>query len=260
MPELRNKEQTAKIEKGEVISYCVDGHEFIHSGDEPGWGHSDTEMFPIIGPTAEAGFRVHVPRGNAILDQHGLLRELEYKVIEHSNSEIILRKEYKAGTVVLNSKFPERSTAQRLIWPFEFQFEKRVQLTGKGLIISFKVTGEKDMPFMLGYHPAFKIHTEEPGIIVHDRVISLEEVLEAGSRALEVENCNEIVLKDKRDLKIETEGFGHFMLWTEVSGMLCIEPITFYPYNLSQSELHEGFMYLDTEEKEFTVKIIPPIF
>lgn len=248
------------VESGEVVSYRFDGHEFIHSGDEPGWGHSDTEMFPIIGPTAEAGFRVHVPRGNAIVDQHGLLRELEYEVIEHSDSEILLRKEYKAGTVVMNSKFPERSTAQRLIWPFEFQFEKRIKLTDKGLIISFKVSGEKDMPFMLGYHPAFKIHTDKPEIMANEHVISLQQVMEAGSRAFEVEDCSEIILRDKQDFKIETEGFGHFMLWTEVPGMLCIEPITFYPYNLPQADLHEGFMYLDTEEKLFTLRIIPQKF
>ena len=257
MLELRNKDHKVIIENGEVVSYRVGDHEYMHSKDSPGWGHSDTEMFPIIGPTAEAGFRVHVPRGNAILDQHGLLRELEYEVISHKESEIVLRKDYKAGTVVMNSKYPDRSTAQRLIWPFEFQFEKRVQLTEDGLLIGFHISGEKDMPFMLGYHPAFKIQTDEPEIEVNDRVISLQEVLEVGSRALEVEDSNEIILRDKKDLKIETEGFGHFMLWTEVPGMLCIEPITFYPYSLPQAELHEGFMYLDTEEKVFTVKIIP---
>ena len=257
MLQLRKKEHQVVIENGELVSYRVGDHEYMHSGDEPGWGHSDTEMFPIIGPTAEAGFRVHVPRGNAILDQHGLLRELAYEVIEHTDSEAILRKEYKAGTVVMNSKYPERSTAQRLIWPFEFQFEKHFQLTDDGLIISFHVSGEKDMPFMLGYHPAFKIHTDKPEIVANERTISLQEVLDVGSRALEVDNCNKLVLSDTKDLKIETEGFGHFMLWTEVPGMLCIEPITFYPYALSQSELHEGFMYLDTEEMVFTVKIIP---
>ncbi len=255
MIELRNKDQEVAIEAGELIGYRVAGHEYIHQKGDPGWRNSDTEMFPIIGPTAEAGFRVHVPRGNAILDQHGLLRELDYELINQTDTEAGFRKTYRAGTVVMNSKFPERSTAQRLIWPFEFQFEKHFLLTESELRISFHVSGEKDMPYMLGYHPAFKLHSESPVIVAGDKTIGLQEVLDVGSRAMEVTDCDSILLKDKKDLKIETKGFGHFMLWTEVPGMICIEPITYYPYSLPQSELHEGFMYLNEDERIFEVRI-----
>ena len=254
---LSNKDHHVQIENGELISYRLGDHEFIHQKGEPGWQHSDTEMFPIIGPTAEAGYRVHVPRGNAILDQHGLLRELDYELVRQSETEALFRKEYKAGTVVMNSKFPERSTVQRLIWPFEFQFEKHFLLDDSGLILSFHVSGEKDMPYMLGYHPAFKLHTSQPVLVANGTEIQLQEVLDVGSRALEVKDCDSIILKDSRELRIESEGFGHFMLWTEVPGMVCIEPISYYPYSLPQLELHEGFSYLESEEAVFKMKIIP---
>lgn len=245
------------IDQGELVSYRVGDHEFIHQKGDPGWQHSDIEMFPIIGPTAEAGYRVHVPRGNAILDQHGLLRELDYGLVRHSETEAIFRKEYSAGTVVMNSKFPDRSTAQRLIWPFEFRFEKHFVLTDNELSISFHVSGEKDMPYMLGYHPAFKLHTEQPVVISDSKEIQLQEIIDAGSRAYEVSDCNVLTLRDSKELRIETEGFGHFMLWTEVPGMVCIEPVSFYPYSLGQAELHEGFTYLESDREVYQMRIIP---
>ena len=257
MVKLSLKNQEVVIDQGELVSYQVDGYEFIHQKGQPGWRNSDTEMFPIIGPTAEAGFRVHVPRGNAILDQHGLLRELDYELISNSETNAHYRKNYQRGEVVMNSKYPEKSTVQRLIWPFAFQFEKHFQLGPEGLKISFHVSGEHDMPFMLGYHPAFKLRLAEPKVKTDDKVISLQEIIEVGNRALEVANCDTITLSDEKDLRVETEGFGSFMLWTEVENMVCIEPITFYPYSLGQENLHEGFMHLDTDQLVFTVNLIP---
>ncbi|MGI9548220.1 MAG: aldose 1-epimerase [Flavobacteriaceae bacterium] len=257
MLRLKINDQEVSIEQGELVSYRSDGHEYIHQKGDPGWSHADTEMFPIIGPTADAGYRVHVPRGNAILDQHGHLRELEYELLEHSETEARFRKTYVKGTVVANSKYPKKSTAQRLIWPFDFEFEKHFSLAEDGLTIEFIIKGEKDMPFMLGYHPAFKLYSDQPTIVAQDGVITLQEVLDVGSRAFEVPNCNEIVLKDERELKIETQGFENFMLWTEVPNMLCIEPITFYPFAVGQEELYEGFIHLNSEEMCYIIKLIP---
>ena len=255
MTELKLGKQIARIEAGELVSYEVDGHEFIHQKGSPGWRNSDTEMFPIIGPTADAGFRVHVPRGNAIQDQHGLLRELDYELKNADELSATFKKSYKAGTLVENSKFPEKSSAKLLIWPFSFEFSKTYKLLDQALEITFGISGERDMPFMLGYHPAFKIHSTKPEIIANDKLISLDEVIAVGSRAMEIPDCDSIVLKDEQQIKITTEGFGHFMLWTEVPNMLCIEPITFYPYAVAQQQLQEGFQFLDATEKKFKVKL-----
>ncbi|MEX0289686.1 MAG: aldose 1-epimerase [Flavobacteriaceae bacterium] len=254
---LKNSEQEVIIEDGELIGYQVAGHQFIHQKGSPGWRNSDIEMFPIIGPTAEAGYRVQVSRANAIQDQHGLLRELDYELVSHDESSALFQKTYDSGTVITNSKYPEKSTARFLIWPFNFQFKKAFNLTENGLEITFTVSGERDMPFMLGYHPAFRLSTDLPSLTVSDKTITLQEVLDVGNRALEIPNCNTIVLQDEKELMIRTEGFRHFMLWTEVQNMICIEPITFYPYALPASKLHEGFDYLEGTEQEFKVWISP---
>jgi galactose mutarotase-like enzyme len=253
MIELKNEQATVGIDAGELVSFVVDGHEFIHQKGSPGWRSSDTEMFPIIGPVNEAGFNVQVPRGNAIQDQHGLLRELEYELRSRTEDLAVFAKHYKAGTPVKNSKYPAKSPKQWLMWPYSFGFEKSFSLKGQTLEIVFTISGERDMPFMLGYHPAFKLHSNTPTIIANQQEISLNEVLEVGSRALQVENCTSITLKDDKEITVETEGFGHFMCWSEVRNMVCIEPISFYPYAVEQRDLYLGFQHLEDEDAIFKV-------
>lgn len=246
-----------RIDQGELVGYAFHGFELIHQKGQPGWGHSDTEMFPIIGPTADSGYRVQVSKGNAIQDQHGLLRELDYELLEITDKSASYRKTYTAGTVVKNSKYPERSPMQYLIWPYSFEFTKKFELDNSGLMITFDINGDADMPYMLGYHPAFNLTTETPQIEVEEREISLQEVMEAGSKALEIAGAQRVILNDQCRVHIKTNGFDNFMLWTEVPNMLCIEPVTYYPYAKPQQFLHEGFDYLDRDGKTYSVSIVP---
>lgn len=247
--------QKVKIDAGELVSYEVDSHEYMHQKGSPGWRNADTEMFPIIGPTAEAGFLVETPRDVAIQDQHGLLREMEYELVSQTAVEAVYKKSYVKKTPITNSKYPEKSNKQFLYWTYDFQFEKKFKLTDNGLEISFIVSGERDSPFMLGYHPAFNLVTKNPVVIVEEHSISLSQVMAVGSRAFKVIGYDEVILKDKNELRIRTEGFGNFMLWTEVPNMICIEPITFYPYEVEQKNLHDGFQYLQDTSKTFKVHI-----
>ncbi|TFG78876.1 MAG: aldose 1-epimerase, partial [Flavobacteriales bacterium] len=188
---------------------------------------------------------------------HGFLRELDYELLSRTDTTAFFKKDYKAHTRVENSKYPEKSNQQYLFWPYDFQFQKKFELQPDGLVITFTVSGERDAPFMLGYHPAFKLDTVNPVIIAKGKKITLDAILGVGSRALSVSDCDEIVLKDERDLRITTEGFGNFMLWTEVRNMVCIEPVTFYPYDVAQNRLFEGFQFLLDAPKEFTVRLTP---
>ena len=254
---LRSGTQVVKIDKGELVSYTFSGKELIHQKGSPGWKHSDTEMFPIIGPTAATGYRVQVPRGNAVQDQHGLLREMDYELQYSDTNRATYKKTYQAGSVVGNSKYPNKSPIRFLMWPYSFEFSKTFMLEETGLTITFELQGEPDMPFMLGYHPAFKLQTDHPVVVAGGKEIGLQEILAAGSSALEVADCDEVELRDAISLSIKTTGFNNFMFWTEVPNMLCIEPVTFYPYNAPVQLLHEGFHYLGRESREFKVEIKP---
>ncbi|MGY8914615.1 MAG: aldose 1-epimerase, partial [Flavobacteriales bacterium] len=70
-------------------------------------------------------------------------------------------------------------------------------------------------------------------------------------------DCSSITLNDRKKLTITTQGFGSFMLWTEVPNMVCIEPITFYPYAVTQQRLAAGFQELGNDSKVCTVTLIP---
>lgn len=60
--QLELNDRFVAIEEGELISFKVTDHEFMHQKGSPGWSSSDTEMFPIIGPVDEAGFKVQHQR------------------------------------------------------------------------------------------------------------------------------------------------------------------------------------------------------
>ncbi|TLP75440.1 aldose 1-epimerase [Maribacter sp. ACAM166] len=255
--ELQVGNQKVKIVAGELVGYQVSGHEFMHQKGNPGWRNVDTEMFPVIGPTNEADFKVTTAKGDAIQDQHGLLREMSYSLTEKSDNKAVFTKKYTANKEVLNSKYPNKSTEAKLSWPYNFEFEKSYELKEDELVLTFTITGEEGMPFMLGYHPAFMLHSENAVISTDTNDFSIAEVMEVGSRALHVPDANVIRLKDDRKLQITTEGFKHFMLWTEVPNMVCIEPITFYPYAVAQENIADGFIVLKNKPMHFKVAIKP---
>ena len=242
-----------EIDEGELVSFTKDKYEYIHQKGTPGWRSSDTEMFPIIGPTDKADFKVNTPRGFAIQDQHGLLRELTYKQVELTETSAIFEKKYLANTQVKNSKFPAKSTEEHLSWPYDFSFKKKFTLIENKLKIEFIINGEEGMPFMLGYHPAFNVQSTKPLIKTPTKDITLDEILAVGSRAYQVPDATKITLEDKKAISITSEGFGNFMLWTEVTNMVCIEPVSFYPYAVDQKDLHNGFMTLGNTESTFKV-------
>lgn len=255
--EINGKLHTAQIASGKLMSYTVDDFEFIHQR-AVGWPHSDTEMFPIIGPTAAANYRVQVGDQSVVLDQHGLLREFSYTHLDSDSELSIWIKKYKAYDELANSKYPENSPETVQFWPYDFEFLKSFGFDDNGLVIRFEIIADPRMPFMLGYHPAFKLN---PGFATRiesgSQQVGLQQVLDAGSRALAISQSNRVVVHNERSVVLETEGFSDFMCWTEVPQMLCVEPITFYPYGVDQNNLHEGFQLMGTELREFITRIYP---
>ncbi|MCL5245136.1 aldose 1-epimerase [Cellulophaga sp. 20_2_10] len=255
---LKLPSQTVKIDKGELVSYNVNSVEYIHQKGAPGWRNADTEMFPVIGPTAEANFTVWTPKGDAIQDQHGLLRELIYTLVKADDTTAIFQKEYLANTKIANSKYPDKSTVSELYWPYNFKFQKKYELTKNGLEITFVITAEEGMPYMLGYHPAFKTESKFTELSAENNsTINVKEIQAVGNRAYLLENRTETTLKNTNSVTIQTKGFKHLMLWTAVDTMLCIEPITFYPYAVTQDKLSEGYSYMGKLPAEYKVFLKP---
>ncbi|UMB60935.1 aldose 1-epimerase [Lutibacter sp. A80] len=255
----KDKNSIIKMDKGELISYKKNGEELIHQKTNPGWRNSDTEMFPIIGPTNANNFIVTTPKGNYNQDQHGLLRELEYTLLDQNDTSFVFQKKYTAYTAIENSKYPNKSTVRLVSWPYNFSFQKKIELQNNGLKISFEISAEKGMPFMLGYHPAFMLKGNLDEIIeFKNQSITIPKIIEGGSKAYSILNTNKLKLikKEGYNLSIETKGFNNFMLWTEVSNMLCIEPITAYPY-VGEKMLSEKLFNKSNGIDTFEVLITP---
>jgi hypothetical protein len=257
-----DKYSIVKIDKGELVSFLKNEEELIHQKGQPGWRNSDTEMFPVIGPTEANDFMVSTPKGNAIQDQHGLLRELTYSLMESSENCAVFQKVYTANTIVKNSKFPEKSSKEKLFWPYDFSFKKGYELSNESLKITFEIEAEKGMPFMLGYHPAFKLSGDKTEICKSKtQEVGIQKIMDGGSTAYPVLNAQEIILLKNTgfNISIKTKGFNNFMLWTEVPNMLCIEPITAYPYTEGEPPLSEKFFSVSNEKDFFEVVILPYI-
>ena len=115
------------------------------------------------------------------------------------------------------------------------------------------------MPFMLGYHPAFKLSGQHTEIVESgSKQISLQDILDVGSIAFPALNTDELSLikQDGYHIKIATKGFNNFMLWTEVPNMVCIEPITAYPYT-GEKALGENLFRKCSDMDVFEVLIKP---
>jgi galactose mutarotase-like enzyme len=254
---LKNTNSQVSIEQGELISFQKENQEYMHQKGSKGWRNSDVEMFPVIGPTSKNNFRVHTKIGDAIQDQHGLLRDLEYNLISSDEKSASFIKKYTKNTLIKNSKFPVKSTEEYLFWPFDFTFSKNFMLENDVLKIEFIINSEEGMPFMLGYHPAFLLsNLGNETVTSNNKKITLAEIYEVGHNAFPVLNSDKIILQnsDKNDLEISTTGFNNFMLWTEVDNMLCIEPITQYT-SYTDQKFSEENMSLSKGENVFSIKI-----
>jgi galactose mutarotase-like enzyme len=254
---LKNKECKVAIAKGELISFQKDGLEYMHQKGSKGWRNSDIEMFPVIGPISKNNFRVHTQKGDAIQDQHGMLRELNYTLVSLDENTAKFIKKYQKNTPLINSKFPEKSPEEQLSWPYDFTFEKQFYLKDNILKIDFILTSEVGMPFMLGYHPAFLLsNTGTETVVANDTKITLAEIYKAGHNAFPVLNSDTLILEniDRNHLEISIEGFDNFMLWTEVDNMLCIEPITQYT-SYTDEKFSEKNMRLSEGKNNFSFEI-----
>jgi len=254
---LKTIHSSVTINKGEVISFISNNEEIMHSKNAPGWNASDIEMFPIIGPTKFNNYSINTKNGIAKQDQHGLLRELTYKLISSDATTAIFEKKYVKNTLIKNTKFPKKSTQENLYWPYDFVFRKIISLKNSSLKIDFEINSEKGMPYMFGYHPSFKLLGSGTEIIkTKEKEITLNDILNVGSAAYKVLNSDEIILikNDSSNIKITTENFDNFMLWTEVNNMVCLEPITQYPL-LETNKYSEKNMRISSGKELFSCNI-----
>lgn len=155
--------------------------------------------------------------------------------------------------------FPKLSHESEVFWPFDFTFTKYFELDNNSLKIRFELTSEKGMPFMFGYHPAFKLSGKKDEIcVVKNQNITIQKVIDKGGPSYPFYDVNEIILVKKTgfSIRIKEEGFNNIMLWTEYPNMICIEPITQYP-DLDNQCYTEKNLRLSKGKDNFSIIISP---
>lgn len=139
---------------GELLSFKLDGIEKIHQGeesrDENGkvyWKRHAPVLFPIVGKLKRSQTLIN---GRTYeMSQHGFARDMEF--------EPITKLDNFHSYVLKSNKY----TMAR--FPFEFELYNTYRQEENKLIFIYKVvnTGNNNMPFAIGGHPAFKVDPDD---------------------------------------------------------------------------------------------------
>ena len=127
----------------QLVSLTCAGAEYLWQGDPKFWPRRAPVLFPIVGclkndEAMSAAGPVHLKR-------HGLARTNENSIVGRSESSV---------TFQLDS-----DEATRELYPFDFRLNMTYSTDGTSLAQRFAVTntGDVDLPFTLGGHPAFNV-------------------------------------------------------------------------------------------------------
>jgi len=143
MKTISNKQLTIQVSPhgAELCSIVANGKEYLWQADPAFWKRHSPVLFPIVGSVWENEYRNEgIPY---TLTQHGFARDMEFTLISEKEDEVRYR-------LVSNEE-----TLQK--YPFPFCLEIGYRIQGKKIEVMWEVknTGDKEMYFQIGAHPAF---------------------------------------------------------------------------------------------------------
>lgn len=166
MKTISNEQLTIQIspQGAELCSIFANGKEYLWQADPAFWQRHSPVLFPIVGSVWNNEYRY-----NGItytLNQHGFARDMEFTLITEQTDELRYQ--------LVNSE----ETLHK--YPFPFCLEIGYRLRGKQIDVIWEVknTGDKEMYFQIGAHPAFYYPdfdpaTEERGFFGFDKMSGL---------------------------------------------------------------------------------------
>lgn len=232
--------------------------EYIWNADPAFWGKSSPVLFPIIGALKN---NQYLYQGKTYtLPRHGFARERVFSVASQTESSIIFL-----------LKQDEESLK---VYPFDFEFRLIYTLLEKTLSVSYSVknTGNSEMYFSVGGHPAFAVPLSEDsvyddyylefnqtedfprweladgGLIKKEATAFLEntnrlpltkELFYQDALVFKHLQSTSVVLKadnSEKQLTFDFEGFPFLGIWAaKNANFVCIEPWC----GIADSEIHE---------------------
>lgn len=145
MTTIKSGDLAATIDSmgAQLMSLTCAGGEYLWQGDPKFWPRRAPILFPIVGCLREGEARS--AQGPVHLSRHGLARTMEHEVLEAREDSVIFELRSSAAT--------------REAFPFDWRLNMTYSVDGTSLTQRFRVTntGEVDLPFTLGGHPAFNV-------------------------------------------------------------------------------------------------------
>ncbi len=125
----------------EPVSWQVGGRELIWRGDPAHWARHAPILFPVVG--ASAGGVVRVGPQTYPMPQHGFARDSLFTVLDKGDDFACLR--------LIESNETWKN------FPFRFILDVSITLAPDhlGLVLEVANTDTSDMPYAVGFHPAF---------------------------------------------------------------------------------------------------------
>ncbi len=167
MATLKNEVLTVEVSAhgAELQSIRKGETEYLWQGDPAYWGRRSPVLFPIVGSVWEKRYRVDGKEYE--LGQHGFARDMDFTLVEASDTEVRYRLESSEETLAK--------------YPYPFVLEIAYRLRGNELDVIWEVTNpsDKTMHFQIGAHPAFIYPDYDPqasgrGSFTFDRSEGLE--------------------------------------------------------------------------------------
>ncbi|MBQ2766136.1 MAG: aldose 1-epimerase family protein [Clostridia bacterium] len=127
---------------GELISYKLDGKEYVWEGIPEYWASHTPVLFPTVGSTIDSSVKFE---GVAYpLAKHGFARKREFTLVDSS-----------ADTLVYELCDDEET---KKLYPYSFSLKVTHKITDEGFTTEFKVTNTDNKPiwFCIGGHPGFR--------------------------------------------------------------------------------------------------------
>lgn len=167
MQTLTNGLLTIKVKEhgAELSSIVKNGIEYLWQADPKFWARHSPVLFPIVGSVWNGEYRVGETTYK--LGQHGFARDMEFTLVEQTDTEVRYRLESSDETL---AKYP---------WPFTLEIAYRLRYDSVDVIWEVKNPGNDDMYFQIGAHPAFNYPDYSPemqarGFLSFDRTEGLE--------------------------------------------------------------------------------------
>ena len=142
--------------------------EYLWQADPAFWKRHSPVLFPIVGSVWENEYR---NEGTTyVLTQHGFARDMEFTLISEENDEVRYQ-------LVSNEE-----TLKKYPFPFRLTIGYRIREKKVDVMWEVENTGEKEMHFQIGAHPAFyypdfDAETQERGFFGFNKKSGLKYIL-----------------------------------------------------------------------------------